>query len=90
VAALSLASSSLRRSGIASIWRSQSGQALTKDLPEAILVQTEVFANRKNQPDGNAFTRQDRTKELKTSAFELKNYSPPLCDHVPTHVEAGG
>jgi hypothetical protein len=34
------------------------GEALTKDLPAAIQVQTEELANRKNQLDGNALPRQ--------------------------------
>jgi hypothetical protein len=41
-----------------SILRSQSRQALTKDLPAAIWVQTEELANRKNQLDGDAFPQQ--------------------------------
>jgi MOSC domain-containing protein YiiM len=44
--------------GLVSIWRGQSWQALTKDLPAAIRVQTEELANRKNQLDCNAFPRQ--------------------------------
>ena len=33
-------------------------QALTKDLPASILVQTEELANRKNQIDGDTFPQQ--------------------------------
>jgi len=44
--------------GLVSILRSQSRQALTKDLPASIWVQTEELANRKNQLDGDAFPQQ--------------------------------